>query len=131
MMSREYDPRADGMDIALLDQVMSMGKHTCKTFDETHAASKTFKKRVDNYDKVRGEMHDPKSVSSAGPFGTCSTGILAKAELRPELKGHSRTFQGIRDLLEELHVESLSAQLYGNIVGRGDAMGLRQTVYFA
>ena len=47
---------------------------------------------------------------------------LAKAELRPELKGHSRTFQGICDLIGELHVESLSAQLYVEIVGRGDAM---------
>ena len=50
--------------------------------------------------------------------------ILAKAELRPELKGHGRSFLGIRTLLEELHVESLSTQLYSKIVGRGDAMGL-------
>ena len=47
---------------------------------------------------------------------------VAKAELRPELKGHSRTLQGIRDLIGELHVEPLSAQLYGKIVGPGDAM---------
>ena len=35
LMCREYDPRAEGMGMALLDQVMSMLKHTCKTFDET------------------------------------------------------------------------------------------------
>ena len=40
MMCREYDPRAEGTDMALLDQVMSMGNHTCKTFDETHTANK-------------------------------------------------------------------------------------------
>ena len=52
LMSRDYDPRAEGADMALLNQVMSMGKHTCKTFDETYAANKKFKKLVDEYSKV-------------------------------------------------------------------------------
>ena len=51
-MSRGYGPRAEGTDMVLLDQVMSMGKHTCKTFDETYAANKKFKKLVDEYNKV-------------------------------------------------------------------------------
>ena len=46
MMSREYGPRAEGTGMALLDQVMSMGKHPCKTFDETYAANNHFKKRM-------------------------------------------------------------------------------------
>ena len=42
--------------------------------------------------------------------------------MRPELKGNSRSLIAIRGFLEELHVESLGTQLYGKVVGRGDAM---------
>ena len=100
-----------------------MRKHTCKTFDETHAASKKFKKAVDEYDKVGGERPRLEERLKCWALWTMlDRHTLAKAELRPELKGHCRTFQGILDLLEELHEESPSAQLYGKIVGRGDAM---------
>ena len=110
LMSREYDARADGTDMALLDQVMSMGKHTCKTFDETHAASKKFKKLVDEYDKVRGNRPRLEELLKCWAlWNMLDKHTLAKAELKPELKGHSQTFQGIRDLIAELHVESLSS----------------------
>ena len=49
---------------------------------------------------------------------------LAKAERWPESKRNSRRFIVIRDPLEELHVESLSTQLYSTIAGRGEAMGV-------
>ena len=102
---------------------MSMGKHTCKTFDETHAASKKFTKLVDEYDKVREDRPRlEERLKCWALWNMLDKHTLAKAELRPELKGHNRTFQGIRDFIAELHVESLSAQLYGKIVGRGDAM---------
>ena len=100
-----------------------MGKHTCKTFDETPSASKKFKKIVDKYDKVRGDRPRlEERLKCWALWNMLDRHTLAKAELRLELKGHSRTFQAIRDLIGELHVESLSAQLYGTIVGRGDAM---------
>ena len=51
----EYGPRAEGTDAVLLDHVMSMGKHTCNHFDETHTANKKFKKFVDKYDKARAQ----------------------------------------------------------------------------
>ena len=55
LMSREYDPRAEGTDMALFDQVMSMEERTCKTVDETYTANKKFKRLVDEYNKVCGE----------------------------------------------------------------------------
>ena len=38
LMSRECDPRSEGTEMVLLRQGMPMGKHTCKTFDETYEA---------------------------------------------------------------------------------------------
>ena len=55
MVCQEYDPRAEGTDMALLDQVMSMGKHTCKTIHETYAANRKIKKLVDYYNTAFGE----------------------------------------------------------------------------
>ena len=51
-MFREYGPHAEGTGMALLDQAKSTGKHTCKTFEETHAAYNDFKKLFDEYNKV-------------------------------------------------------------------------------
>ena len=123
MMSWEYDPRAEGTDTPPLDQVVSMGKHTCKTFDETYAANKQLKKLVDEYNKVCGERPQlEERLKCWALWNMLDKHTLAKAELRPELKGHGRSFVDIRNLLEELHVESLSTQLYSKIFGRGDAM---------
>ena len=47
---------------------------------------------------------------------------LATAEMRPELRPKTRTFANITAFVEELHIESLSNELFSRVVGKGDAM---------
>ena len=54
-MSAEYDPHAEGTDMALLDQLMGMAHHQCKNFDDTYHAVKKFKKLLDQYNVVTKE----------------------------------------------------------------------------
>ena len=51
-LTAEYDLFAEGTDMALLDQLMNMGKAVYKNFDETHLAIDTFKILVDEYNKL-------------------------------------------------------------------------------
>ena len=96
-MSREYYQLAEGTDMALLDQVMSMGKHTCNTFDETYAASKKLRRLVDEYGKVCGKRPQLEERLICWTLRNMfDKHILAKADMRPELKGHARIFAAIR-----------------------------------
>ena len=48
-MFLEYDSQKDGADMALLGQVMSMGKTQCKSFEDTYHAARKVKRLVNEY----------------------------------------------------------------------------------
>ena len=51
-ISTNYDPIAEGTDMALMDQLVSMAKKEYKNFEETWAASKKFKKLLFEYNMI-------------------------------------------------------------------------------
>ena len=124
LMSREFDPRAEGTDMALLDQVMSMGKKQAKNFDETYLALRTLKRLVDEYNKCQPDKNIEDRIKCWAAWALLDPATMLKADARAELKPAVRTYQAIRNFVDELYVESLSTQLYSKMVGRGDAMDI-------
>ena len=108
--------------MALLDQIMSMGKHQAKNFEETYASVKKLKKLADEYNKVSPNGPVEERIKVWAAWSLIDPVTKAKADNRVELKPAVRSFQAIRDYLEELYLEGLSNRLYSKIVGRGDAM---------
>ena len=109
-MSRDYDPHAESTDVALLDQAMSMGERTCKTFDETYSTDKKFKQLVDEYKKVTGGDPLEERLKCWALWNMLDKHTLAQAGMRPEPKGNSRSFIAICNLSGEPHVEPLITQ---------------------
>ena len=124
LMSHEFGPRAQGTDMALLDQIMSMGKKQAKMFDETYLALRKLKRLVDEYNKCQPDKTIEDRIKCWAAWALLDPATMLKADARAELKPAVRTYQAIRNFVDELYVESLSTQLYSKMVGRGDAMDI-------
>ena len=120
-ISANYDPIAEGTDMALMDQLMSMAKKEYKNFEETWAASKRFKKLLIEYNMITtGNRFEERNEN----WVTWNL-LDAKTKVRAEavgIKGVKRTMPMVMAFLDELHLEAQSDLLHSKIVGKGDAM---------
>ena len=119
LMSREYDPRSEGIDIALFDQIMMMGKRQSKNFEETYLSMKKLARLILDYNKV-SEQPIEERMKTWAAWELIDPVTQGKADMKYGTMIR-RDFQKMRDYLEELYLQSLTNSVYAK-VGKGTAM---------
>lgn len=100
-LSREFNQQAEGTGIALLDQIVSMGKRQANTFDETYVLMKTLRRQIEEYSKLSQSVLADHKTKCWGGRSLVDPQPQAKADMKHGA-ATTRDFQALLADLEEL-----------------------------